>query len=225
MACSRSMVAGSVPELSEVRAHSIKNYLTQRISSVIKLKSDIITQEVSLKVETTRLHLRPVIASDVTALFRIYGDPATNTFNPAGPYPDTEYAKTVLHRWLGYWQTRGFGHWAISPHDNPETIIGFGGLSVRRYDDIIINNLGYRFSASAWGKGLATEFAVYAIQYGFKDIRLPEISAVVRENHLASRRVLEKTGLRYIKDIHDVKDAPPSLLYSLTMKEWRGKST
>ncbi|HBR7649136.1 GNAT family N-acetyltransferase [Klebsiella pneumoniae] len=85
---------------------------------------------------------------------------------------------------------------------------------------IVINNLGYRLSTEAWGKGLATEFAIYAIKFGFDVIKLTEISAVVRENHLASQKVLQKSGLRYVKEIHDVKDAPPSLLYSISVDEW-----
>ncbi|HBY3884844.1 GNAT family N-acetyltransferase, partial [Klebsiella pneumoniae] len=31
-------------------------------------------------VQTNRLYLRPVISSDLNDLFKIYGDPATNTF-------------------------------------------------------------------------------------------------------------------------------------------------
>ncbi|HBR3449896.1 TPA: N-acetyltransferase, partial [Klebsiella pneumoniae] len=50
--------------------------------------------------------------------------------------------------------------------------------------------------------------------------KLTEISAVVREKHLASQKVLQKSGLRYVKEIHDVKDAPPSLLYSISVDEW-----
>ncbi len=60
----------------------------------------------------------------------------------------------------------------------------------------------------------------YAIKFGFDVIKLTEISAVVRENHLASQKVLQKSGLRYVKEIHDVKDAPPSLLYSISVDEW-----
>ncbi len=122
-----------------------------------------------------------------------------------------------MNRWLDHWQTHSFGNWAISPLTNPEKIIGFGGLGIRNYDDIVINNLGYRLSTEAWGKGLATEFAIYAIKFGFDVIKLTEISAVVRENHLASQKVLQKSGLRYVKEIHDVKDAPPSLLYSISV--------
>ncbi|PYZ10279.1 hypothetical protein DNK73_02705 [Klebsiella pneumoniae] len=61
---------------------------------------------------------------------------------------------------------------------------------------------------------------IYAIKFGFDVIKLTEISAVVRENHLASQKVLQKSGLRYVKEIHDVKDAPPSLLYSISVDEW-----
>ena len=70
------------------------------------------------------------------------------------------------------------------------------------------------------GKGLATEFALYAIKFGFDSIKLTEISAVVRESHMASQKVLQKSGLKYVKEIHDVKDAPPSLLYSISVNEW-----
>lgn len=176
-------------------------------------------------VETNRLHLRPVITSDVTDLFNIYGDPATNTFNPAGPYPDIDHAKTVMDRWLAHWQNHGFGNWAISLLASPEKIIGFGGLSILRYGDITINNLGYRFATEVWGKGLATEFSACALKYGFEVIKLVEVSAVVRSNHLASQKVLEKTGLKYDREIHDVKNEPPSLLYTLSLNEWQNTLT
>lgn len=56
---------------------------------------------------TSRLLLRPVAQEDLGDLFAIYGDPATNTFNPAGPYPDIAYTQTVLDRWLAHWQSTG----------------------------------------------------------------------------------------------------------------------
>jgi RimJ/RimL family protein N-acetyltransferase len=132
---------------------------------------------------------------------------------PAGPYPDIDYASMVLQRWLAHWHDRGFGNWAISARDTPEKIIGFGGVSLRSYNDVTINNLGYRFSTEAWGKGLATEFAIGAIRYGFEALKLAEMSAVVRANHLASQKVLEKAGMRYINDIADVRCAAESALF------------
>ena len=177
-----------------------------------------------MQLHPTLLYLRPVTESDLDDLFRIYGDPATNTFNPAGPYPDIKHAKNVLARWVNHWETHGFGNWAISLKDSPDRIIGFGGLSISSYADIIINNLGYRFATEAWGKGLATEFSKNSVRYGFCELKLTEISAVVRGNHVASQKVLRKAGLKYIKEIYDVKDAPPSLLFSLTHGEWLKQS-
>lgn len=170
--------------------------------------------------EHSRLYLRPVNPSDVNDLFRIYGDPATNMFNPSGPYPNIGHARNVLARWLSHWENHRFGNWAIALKENPERIIGFGGLSILSYDDTPIMNLGYRFSTESWGKGLATEFAKYAVCYGFGDLNLAEISAVVRPNHLASQKILTRAGLRYSRDVHDVKNEPASMLFTLTMDEW-----
>lgn len=181
-------------------------------------------REKSVIVETKRLQLRPVTETDAQTLFSIYGDPATNQFNPAGPYPSLQHAETVLERWLTHWRDKGFGNWAIALRENPEQIIGFGGLSISRYADITINNLGYRFATDAWGKGLATEFSLSVVHYGFETLGLSEISAVVRGNHLASQKVLMKTGLTYSREVDDVKNAPPSLLFTLSRDDWRKRS-
>lgn len=173
--------------------------------------------------QTERLILRPVTPSDLDDLFRIYGDPATNTFNPSGPYPDIAHARAVLTRWLHHWDKYAFGQWAISLTDAPEKVIGFGGLTVSTYADITINNLGYRFSTEAWGKGLATELSHYAVRYGFEELNLNAISGVVRPDHEASQKVLMKAGLKQVGEVDDVPDEEPSLLYTLKAHEWRGK--
>lgn len=173
--------------------------------------------------QTERLILRPVTPSDLDDLFRIYGDPATNTFNPSGPYPDIAHARAVLTRWLHHWDKYAFGQWAISLTDAPEKVIGFGGLSVSTYADITINNLGYRFSTEAWGKGLATELSHYAVRYGFEELNLNAISGVVRPDHEASQKVLMKAGLKRVGEVDDVPDEEPSLLYTLKAHEWRGR--
>lgn len=169
---------------------------------------------------SARLCYRPVDQDDLADLFRIYGDPATNTFNPAGPYPDLAYTEGVLGRWLAQWRNDGFGSWAISLRSAPENTVGFGGLSVRDTGECRINNLGFRFETGVWGQGLATELSCFAIEHGFRTLSLPEISALVRRNHLASQRVLQKSGLCYSREISDIADAPPSLLFTLTREGW-----
>lgn len=43
----------------------------------------------------------------------------------------------------------------------------------------------------------------------------------MRANHLASRKVLEKAGLKFAREIADIENAPPSLLYTLSREEWQ----
>jgi RimJ/RimL family protein N-acetyltransferase len=170
-----------------------------------------------------RLIIRPVRAEDASCLFRIYGDPATNTFNPAGPYPDLVFAKTRLAQWLDGWRLHGIGEMAIYDRQQPQEIIGFGGISVRPLHDELNYNLGYRFATVAWGKGLATEFCQRMLDYAFDERELQKVTAVVRSNHLASQRVLLKAGLALRGQVADVANAMPSLFYALKLEEWQRK--
>jgi len=176
-----------------------------------------------MELHSERLILRKVKSSDLNDLFRIYGNPATNSFNPAGPHPDINHSHAVLEGWLEHWQTHGFGNWAVSRADRPDEILGFGGVRIVHYDTFTINNLGYRLAVEAWGQGYATEFASTALHYGFEALKLDEVSAVVRKNHTASQKVLTKCGLEFVREVNDVKDAPPSLLYTLKRSRYRIK--
>ncbi len=194
-------------------------FFSMRDVNRLRILQDVIDRNLRPGLAAEMLGITPRHCSRLLKRYRQSGPLGMNN-QSRGRTGNIDHAKMVMNRWLDHWQTHSFGNWAISPLTNPEKIIGFGGLGIRNYDDIVINNLGYRLSTEAWGKGLATEFAIYAIKFGFDVIKLTEISAVVRENHLASQKVLQKSGLRYVKEIHDVKDAPPSLLYSISVDEW-----
>jgi len=148
-------------------------------------------------VRTSRIILRAPTGRDVDTLFRIYGDPRTNAFNPVGPLRSLVDAETTMARWLDHWIEHGFGMWAIALADNPGETIGFGGLTFRPFGAEIKMNLGYRLAVEAWGKGLATELATTAIKVGFQALGLDEVFALVRSSHVASRKVLEKAGLTH----------------------------
>lgn len=167
-----------------------------------------------------RLIMRPVHANDFYDLFRIYGDPETNTFNPAGPYPNLAYARQQLTQWLDGWRQYGIGQMAIYDRQQSQRIIGFGGISVRPLDHAQTHNLGYRFATVAWGKGLATEFCQRMLEYAFDECQLERVTAIVRANHFLSQRVLLKAGLALRGETADVPDAPPSLFYALRREEW-----
>ncbi len=153
-----------------------------------------------MHLQTPRLLLRAMRPSDDKDLFRIYGDPATNTFNPAGPYPDLAHAQKVLADRLRSYQRYGYDSWAIATQDAPDTLIGFGGLSVRIHGDETIHNLGYRFATTAWGKGYATELSRFALEYGFRELGLGyDISPGKKPSSASLSTCWKKPGCDFLK--------------------------
>lgn len=170
--------------------------------------------------ESERLLLRYTTHEDLSDLFRIYGNPETHRFNPRGPHLDIESSKEMLERTLNIYKKHGFGDWTVFEKSNPNRVIGFGGVFSSQFDGRKTNNLGYRFAPEAWGKGYATELSRRALRYGFEEIGLEEIVGVVREDHMASRKVLEKSGLKFLKKVSDFEGLPPSMMFQITLNDW-----
>ncbi|WHQ73558.1 GNAT family N-acetyltransferase [Pantoea sp. Lij88] len=170
--------------------------------------------------ESERLLYRYTVREDLDDLFRIYSDPETHKFNPRGPWPDREHAVQSMERTLHLYKDQGFGDWTVFEKAHPDKIIGFGGVFRSQFDGRQTNNLGYRFEPAAWGKGYATELSRRAIRYGFEEAGLSVITGVTRENHLASRRVLEKAGLTFLKKVEDAEGGPPHLMFTLSRRDW-----
>lgn len=158
-----------------------------------------------------KLAFRAPTDNDFDDFYRIYGDPRTNTFNPHGAMNKTE-AEINFTGLQAHWQMHGFGVWVVEHSDK---IIGFGGLSYRRYGTEEHVNLGYRFAPEAWGQGFATALGQYAVRYGFQELGFNSIYALVRPEHVASRRVLEKCGLHVIGTLQDIADLVPSIVYRI----------
>lgn len=162
-----------------------------------------------------RLIYRQPQPSDVQRLFAIFGDPRTNQFNPAGPMASLEVAKRLLDHWLQQWATEGYGWWAIARREAPDHLIGFGGVAPLDYLTDRRINLGYRFAVEAWGQGYATELGRDGLALAFETLGLPEVFGLVRPDHAASIRVLEKIGMQPYGLLDDVPGKAPSRVFHI----------
>lgn len=124
-----------------------------------------------------------------------------------------ETAAKTFSQWMQHWTDHGFGPWTVREKEIPEFIIGFGGLDYRLYGNDMRLNVGYRFDKKYWGKGYATELAKRAIVFGFTDLNVPEIYAIVRPKHLVSIKVLEKCQMIFAGELQDVANEANSLMY------------
>jgi RimJ/RimL family protein N-acetyltransferase len=64
-----------------------------------------------------------------------------------------------------------------------------------------------------WGQGLATELAHAAIEVAFDELELLAVMAVTLPHNVASRRVIQKAGFAFERDIEH--GGLPHVLYRL----------
>ena len=105
-----------------------------------------------------------------------------------------------LQRKLLHWQHHGFGQWFFRDRATG-AMVGRGGpqhTMASGRDEI---ELGWVIVPERWGEGLATELACAALDAVFGPLALDDVIAYTQPDNLASRRVMEKSGFVYERDI------------------------
>ena len=102
---------------------------------------------------------------------------------------------------------RGFGVWAVEVVGGAE-FIGFVGLNVPEFQARFMPcvEIAWRLAFKHWGHGYATEAARAAMQFGFRELSLPEIVSFTAVVNLRSRRVMERLGM--IRSVEEDFDHP-----------------
>jgi len=149
------------------------------------------------EIRTNRLFLRRFSKGDLNAYAEIMGDYEVGKWFPNGDGYTREEAKRSLDTILGHWDKHGFGIWAIT--DQKKTaILGRCGLNLIAETSEV--EVDFVIARGFWGRGYATEAAKAALAYGFEMLNLDRIIALAKPENVASRRVVEKIGMRYLKD-------------------------
>ncbi len=105
-----------------------------------------------------------------------------------------------LARNLEHWAEHGFGIWMLQDL-RTGTMMGRAVLRHLDIDDVDEVEMGYGFLPEYWGRGLATEIALACVRLGLEELRLPSLVAITLTTNRGSRRVLEKTGLVYERNV------------------------
>ena len=148
-------------------------------------------------IETNRLLLRRFTEDDASLLYELNLDPEVIRYTH-DPIADVEHAKQVLHEvMLPQYSLYDHGRWAVHLRSNLE-FMGWCGLKYLSETNEV--DLGYRLMKKFWGKGYATEAALACIEYGFNTLNLPVIIGRALPGNLASIKVLEKCGMKYLHD-------------------------
>jgi RimJ/RimL family protein N-acetyltransferase len=150
----------------------------------------------------------------------LYADPAVTRFCAAATPQGRSATQAQLEAWIAHWHRHGFGHWAIAERDQPDSLIGFGGLMHRSVAGHAGLYLYYRITPQAWGRGLASEMALHAFSQAFEQHRESAVVAAVLPNNAPTRKTLESLGLRLKGTLSDGPGNAAALLYELTADRW-----
>lgn len=148
--------------------------------------------------ETERLLLRRVHSDDVKEILMLRSNPKTMQFIPRPLLHTLEEALahiTMINLKIN--ENEGI-NWAITLKDSPKLIgiIGHYRIKPEHYRA----EIGYMLLPEYHDKGIVTEAIKAAVSYGFNDLKLHSIEAVIAPENHASAKVLEKNG--FIKEAH-----------------------
>lgn len=180
-------------------------------------------------IESDRLRLRRINASDLAFLTRIHADPAVARYLGDGePRPPSS-----TERWFGdilnSYQSAQLGQLMVIRKSDGQRL-GRCGLSdavIERAhpserlrkgwffsahapeDDYLehLPELGYTFDRQAWGQGYASEAAGCVYQYAKADLAFPKIMSVIHADNNASRAVALKFGVSFM-DVIELMGRP-----------------
>ena len=163
--------------------------------------------------ESERLRLRELHPGDAGWFYELNNDPLVMQYTGDPPFADLAEARIFLENYKPY-SEYGYGRWAVELAGTGNCI-GWCGLKYSPERDE--TDLGFRLFRNQWGRGYATEAARACVRHGFGPLGLAAIVGRAMAPNLASVRVLEKTGFRFVKE---EKGEPfPWLLFRLDASE------
>ncbi len=151
--------------------------------------------------QTERLKLRKIVAADADNLFRLDNDPEVMRYINGG----TETSRKVIENellpvFMCYDDLRvGLGIWAIERRADGAFL---GWVSLRNTvagEGKGEAELGFRLSKASWGQGFAQEAARALLDKGFNDLNLARVIGTTFEANRASRRLMERLGMRLVR--------------------------
>jgi len=164
--------------------------------------------------ETERLILRALDENDVNVVYAMRSDAETMRFirEPQSREESANWVELVSSRW----REEKIGFCAIIEKSSDEFV---GWCGIWRLKETGELEIGYAVAREFWGKDYATEAALRFLDYAFEKLKPEKVVAVASPENTASRRVMEKIGMRY--DYTGVFYGRDLVHYSITKAQFK----
>ena len=163
------------------------------------------------RLETAQMVLERVALDQAPEHLRLLLDRrVSSTLWPARGSPTEAEILDGLAAKVEHWERHGFGMWLMRDRETGK-MVGRGGLQYTYTAGMNDIEAGWAVAPERWGQGLATELAQASVEVGFEQLALLEIIAFALPTNIASRRVMEKAGFQFERDV--VHAGLPHVLY------------
>jgi ribosomal-protein-alanine N-acetyltransferase len=158
-----------------------------------------------INIETERLILREILPTDVEGIFELDSNSTVHKYLGNKPIKTKEKAIEIIQFIREQYIERGIGRFATIEKSSGD-FVGWSGLKFNQDEKEELNDkrdfydIGYRFIPRFWGKGYATESSLAILDYGFKELDIKTICGAADVENIASNKILQKIGLKYIND-------------------------
>jgi RimJ/RimL family protein N-acetyltransferase len=159
--------------------------------------------------ETQRLRLREFDLDDLDDLAAMVADEEQMTFYPRPKTRDE--ASAWISRNRCFYEEHGFGFWLVECVAT-SGFLGYCGIRPMALEGVSEVEIGWHTMKTSWNQGIATEAATAARNLAFRHFAVSRLVAIIHPDHVASRRVAEKIGMRAEKTA--VLDDYPAVIYA-----------
>lgn len=159
---------------------------------------------------TARLKLREATEDDAPFILELQSDPAFRAnIGDRGVHDLASARGYIADSLLSSYRRHGFGLWMLEPPGSHQPLGMCGLLRRDSHPDV---EIGFALLPAARGQGYAREAAAAVLALGLGRFALERIIALTTPQNLASIRVLESLGFRYLH-MASLTPGEPTRLY------------
>lgn len=146
---------------------------------------------------TARLRMEPMNQQHYDGMRAMDTDPQVMRYISPGVIKSVEDTQATIERIQGRWQQYGFSWWALMLAGTDE-MVGAACLQHLANEDGAPLEIGWRLLRGCCGKGYASEAAQAIITFAREQIGTTYLVAVTDPENVASQRVMQRLGMRYV---------------------------
>ncbi len=148
--------------------------------------------------ETERLLLRPFRTDDLDAYAAMCADPEVMRYIGNRSVLSREDAWRQMAMFIGHWQLRGFGTWAVEERASGALV---GRVGLHFPEGWPERELGWTLTRPFWGRGFALEAARAALTHAFETLGWPRVISLIDPDNLRSIRLAQRLGERFEREV------------------------